>query len=302
MTEEELFKNGYEVKEGKLLRYFGFCTSIKLPQEINVLGENCFAYNEDINSFTGSKNLKIIEQNAFYGCCNLERVCLCDGLERIEKSAFSSCGLKEIFIPQSFKEIEEKAFLECHSLNKIKLPETLESISDNLFDSCGELKRIDLPEHLISIGKESFAGCNKLESLTIPKSVVKIGDNAFGSYFSELRIKFNYNNYRQDENFIFGPDEKIISYIGYKSENEIAIPENTKSIGAFVFSRFSELESVIFPASVEEIDETAFMYNFDNLKFETQEKIKSIWLDMVQKRKQEQEFKMLNQFLDSCDK
>ncbi len=144
MTEEELFKNGYEVKEGKLLRYFGFCTSIELPQEINVLGENCFAYNEDINSFTGSKNLKIIEQNAFYGCCNLERVCLCDGLERIEKSAFSSCGLKEISIPQSVKEIEEKAFLECHSLNKIKLPETLESISDNLFDSCGELKRIEI--------------------------------------------------------------------------------------------------------------------------------------------------------------
>ena len=173
MTEEELFKNGYEVKEGKLLRYFGFCTSIELPQEINVLGENCFAYNEDINSFTGSKNLKIIEQNAFYGCCNLKRVCLCDGLKKIGKSAFSSCGLKEIFIPQSVKEIEEKAFLLCHSLNKIKLPETLESISDNLFDSCGGLKRIDLPEHLISIGKESFAGCNKLESLTVTKSVEK---------------------------------------------------------------------------------------------------------------------------------
>ena len=62
------------------------------------------------------------------------------------------------------------------------------------------------------------------------------------------------------------------------------------------------MESVIFPASVEEIDETAFMYNFDDLRLETQEKIKSIWLDMVQKRKQEQEFKMLNQFLDSCDK
>ena len=272
MTEEELYKNGYEVKEGKLLRYFGFCTSIELPQEINVLGENCFAYNEDINSFTGSKNLKIIEQNAFYGCCNLERVCLCDGLERIEKRTFSG----------------------CHSLNKIKLPETLDSICDNLFDSCGGLKRIDLPEHLISIGKESFAGCNKLESLTVPKSVEKIGDNAFGTYFSNLKIKFNCNNYRQDENFIFGPDEKIISYIGYKAENEIEIPENTKSIGAFVFSRFSELESVIFPASVEEIDETAFMCNFDNLRLETQEKIKSIWLDMVQKRKQE--FKMLNQF------
>ena len=280
MTEEELYKNGYEVKEGKLLRYFGFCTSIELPQEISVLGKDCFAYNEKLLSFSSSGNLKIIGQNAFYGCCNLETVCLYDGL----------------------KKIEEKAFSGCHSLNKIKLPETLESISDNLFDSCGELKRIDLPEHLISIGKESFAGCNKLESLTIPKSVVKIGDNAFGSYFSELRIKFNCNNYRQDENFIFGPDEKIISYIGYKAENEIAIPKNTKSIGEFVFSRFSELESVIFPASVEEIDETAFMYNFDNLKFETQEKIKSIWLDMVQKRKQEQEFKMLNQFLDSCDK
>ena len=173
MTEEELFKNGYEVKEGKLLRYFGFCTSIELPQEINVLGENCFAYNEDINSFTGSKNLKIIEQNAFYGCCNLETVCLCDGLKKIGKSAFSSCGLKEIFIPQSVKEIEEKAFSGCHSLNKTKLPETLDSICDNLFDSCGELKRIDLPEHLISIGKESFAGCNKLESLTVTKSVEK---------------------------------------------------------------------------------------------------------------------------------
>ena len=158
MTEEELFKNGYEVKEGKLLRYFGFCTSIELPQEINVLGENCFAYNEDINSFTGSKNLKIIEQNAFYGCCNLERVCLCEGLERIEKRAFSSCGLKEISIPQSVKEIEEKAFSGCHSLNKIKLPETLESICDNLFDSCGGLKRIDLPEHLISIVYARYLG------------------------------------------------------------------------------------------------------------------------------------------------
>jgi len=74
MTEAKLLEKGYEVKNGILISYKGNETSIILPSEISVLGNECFAFNENLISFTSSDNLKSIEKHAFYACCNLKSV------------------------------------------------------------------------------------------------------------------------------------------------------------------------------------------------------------------------------------
>jgi len=72
---------------------------------------------------------------------------------------------------------------------------------------------------------------------------------------------------------------------------EIIIPEGTRVIGAYVFDRWVDIENVIFPKTLERIEETAFLNSMENLNPNCQEKIKSFYMaqanENVQKGKRE---------------
>ena len=286
MTEQELFEKGYEVKDGVLISYRGNETSVVLPFEISVVGKECFAFNENLISFTASVNLKSIEKHAFHACKNLKFVKLNEGIESIDEFAFCSSGVSEIVIPNTVTMIGDKAFRCCDSLKKVVLPEKLKSISNNLFDCCHKLEDVKLPEELIDIGSEAFTMCYNLKKLVIPKTVKKIGDNAFGCDISQLQIEFQCSDYKQEGVFVFGPDYRLIRDIGNKTEKEIIIPDGTKVIGAYVFDRWIDIENVIFPKSLVRIDETAFLNSMENLNVDCQKTIKSFYMAQANEKVQ----------------
>jgi len=108
-----------------LVRYLGDEEQVRIPKEVEVIGERCFFGNERLKAVTCPGNVREIREQAFEGCLTLQNVVL----------------------PASFKRIEREAFAECKKLLKINIPEGIEYIGEYAFRRCFVLPVFDhMPE------------------------------------------------------------------------------------------------------------------------------------------------------------
>ena len=150
---------------------FSECTSlvrIQLPDSVEGIGKNAFADCTKLSSINYPLNWKKTICSASY--------------DSIYNNGFIFYGcknLKKIEIPEGVKRIPAYAFHACDYLEKVILPQTVATIEDNTFYECSRLKEIILPENATTIGAEAFANCTKLKKVWIDKNVSSIGDCAF---------------------------------------------------------------------------------------------------------------------------
>lgn len=156
------------------------------PTDIEVIGKNAFS-NSTITELILPASVKKIEEGAFYGCSNLEKVTLNEGLETIGKNAFSETGIKEIIVPKSVKTLEAGAFANSMFLTTVTLQEGLETIGEYVFTRTA-IKSIVLPNTVKKIAKEAFVYCGELTSVTLNEGLETIEDEAFSDCLSLTEI------------------------------------------------------------------------------------------------------------------
>lgn len=84
----------FEVRAGELIAYHGAETDIVIPDNVKIIGKECFQ-----------------------GMQGIESVTIPEGVYKIQHRAFSRCiGLKKVSFPKSLVEIENGAFSFCSSL------------------------------------------------------------------------------------------------------------------------------------------------------------------------------------------
>ena len=164
--------------------------------------------------FTIDSNCKIIYDNVFANCTDLQEISLPSNLISIGDGAFENCSkLTSLTIPASVKEVGENAFSGCNNIANVyyqgtvdqwleitfesalfqdknsnwyvngQLVEELTLDSDvqaNAFYGVKSLKKVIIEEGVTSIENYAFRGCTNLESITIPKSVFFIGSAICG--------------------------------------------------------------------------------------------------------------------------
>lgn len=134
--------------------------------------------------------------------------------------------LTRVVLPAGLTEISSYAFAGCTSLESVVLPENLKVIGDFAFLNCSALEQIDFPDGLTSIGYAAF-NASGLTSIDLPASIALIGNSAFG----------------------FCPLERI------------TIEEGAECIiEAYAFGKTLKPLTATIPASVSDIDQTAFVY------------------------------------------
>ncbi|MEI7504944.1 MAG: leucine-rich repeat domain-containing protein, partial [Paludibacter sp.] len=185
-------------------------TSISLPKSTTKIGNHSF-FNSAINSIAIPENVEIIEQFAFCGCDNLEKVYFENNksLIHIEVCAFGNCEmLKNIIIPESVRSIDNSAFFDCKDLENvvfekgsalttigkhafygcikiqmIKIPSLVCDIKDCAFERCRSLEKLifETNASIKNIGAKAFSNCINLRSIVLPSSIETIGEFAFSS-------------------------------------------------------------------------------------------------------------------------
>jgi hypothetical protein len=191
-------------------------------------------------------------------------------LESIGRSAFFGAGLTSITVPNSVTYIGIGAFAFCISLESMTLPfigisrtATGNNAKFGIIFTTGmheggtatyqggvtyyipsTLRTVVITD-TTSIGDSAFRNCNTLTSLTIPEGLTSIGSNAFPEGLTVVFASY----------FEF-QGSTLTKYFN-SSRTSYTIPDFITRIGAGAF-RNSNLQSIMFPASVTHIDSSAF--------------------------------------------
>ena len=184
-------------------------------------------------------------------------------------------------------EIGEEAFAGNRTIRSIKLPVSVKVIRMNAFKDCAALEEIHLPSRLETIEDGAFLGCTALQTLEIPESVAEIGEGCFetttvlignagslaGAYADAMGMNYEEpsntpvpSSHQPEDDYqyeIRNGGVVITSYIG--KEYAVEIPAQiagypVRVIGSNAFSSRYEVESVILPEGITEIEKTAFRY------------------------------------------
>ena len=127
----------YTVENGEAVIYDvndGLSGEVVIPDTIGgytvgKIGMNAFSYTE-ITKIVIPDSVSVIENDAFYGCYNLNEVTMPSELVTIGKGAFAMCSsLTDIYIPSGVTSIGEDIFLACDSMIGITVDENNPSYS-----------------------------------------------------------------------------------------------------------------------------------------------------------------------------
>ena len=158
--------NGYNPKRLNNSAFWG-CEKItwsQVPQSVEELGADCFAYCSSLTS-VDLKNIK-----------------------KMDKEVFRNTPLTSVEWPAAITEIPEGTFLTCEKLTSIMgIPgqsgawDNITKIGANAFNECKALTAIKLPAELKTIDTQAFRTCTNLATVDYGTKVETIGDGAFRS-------------------------------------------------------------------------------------------------------------------------
>ena len=284
--------------------------------EVNIttLPTQAFYNSKNVENLTLPNTLTIIGKETFYQSA-LKHVEIPVGVTKIEESAFYRCySLLSIKIPASVETIEPKCFMECSKLEHVEFEHgsALKNIAGGINDKdkpsihpqgafahCSHLISIEIPASVEIIEPTAFYGCDRLRYVSFekPSTLKKIGGGyypsrssyyyagAFAECGSLLSIEipasvesiettaFYKCNELTSVTFEEGANLSVITggHFSYSSSNK----NYYCYVGAFAGC---PITSIIIPASVHTIEESAFINcsKLTNILFEEHSNLKKI--------------------------
>lgn len=241
-----------------------------IPEGITTIAEGAFE-DSTFHTIVLPKSLFRIEDFAFYGNTNLEKIDIpesvveigisaferCISLEdvilppmnRIEETTFNWCtNLKSVYIPDGVAEIGNHAFQHCEDLTYVSLPKTIQKIETGAFWGCGlKFFSVDRSMPLEDIGKAVFRDCVNLESVDLPDSLKKIYPYAFQgcTRLKELDLR---------NTSLIGIGSG--AFTGCSSLEEVKLPKTVQVVVDDAFRECNKLMNIVTPdvSNIEDWD------------------------------------------------
>jgi hypothetical protein len=188
-----------------LLRYLGAAEELRIPDEIEQIGERCFDDCQTIRfvRFGPMSRLSAIAGWAFYGCKSIGVISIPSTVTSLGQWCFSHCrSLQTVsFCTGSLlNHIPLGAFDCCHLLQSVVFPPSVKTLGPECLSNCPKLVDSPLPinSEVVRIGKLAFACCSSLNSMVIPSSVEYVGSHCFNQCASLHALTFSSPSHLRD--------------------------------------------------------------------------------------------------------
>lgn len=171
-------KNGYYIKNGVLLGYYGEDEDLIIPEGVTRIHKLAFYKNKYLRSVVLPESLIGIGENAFSCCYNLENVVIPESVSDMGPCAFSCCP--KLSDENGFTVVHTILY-NCYSTDEnVTVPNGVITIGKYAFSARSKtLETVIIPEGVRFIGPLTFWRCGNLKKVTIPRSVVGIALDAF---------------------------------------------------------------------------------------------------------------------------
>ena len=203
-------------------------TNDDIPENLVEIGNNAFAYCSNITEFNMPESLKSIGEYAFDGCSNLTTVTESDDLISIGDYAFRTTKINTFPVGSALEKIGVGVFQDSKNLEKF----TVKSNNKNFSEKSGVLYN---KEQSIII---CYPPLKKDTTLVIEEDILSFKgafDNG-NEYITEIIV----------EEGVRSIPERAFEYL--INVKEITIPTTVRSIGCYLFSYNSALETVNYNA------------------------------------------------------
>jgi len=259
----------------RLFRMFAYLKSIKLPESLVSIGQECFLGCDDLTridfpptlaeigkgafskaGFTSvllPARLEKVGDYAFLGCKNLESVSFSNPDTVIGAGAFAKCALTKIVLPEHLSEIQSEVFRENKRLSSIVLPKSVEAVWEYAFADSG-LESISLPENTEIIGEGAFSGMTKLASADFSDKMREIGSGAFA--FSDKLARIDTRNTAfsvTDGLLIDRKNRRLIAALPALVRESVTVPDGISEIGDYAFAGLKGVKKIVLPESVQSV-------------------------------------------------
>ena len=169
---------------------FAYCnelSAIEIPNSVNKIGIRAFKGCKSLKSIAIPGSVETIKGEAFKDCSALANVTLENGIRNIEVSVFQGCSsLTKVVIPNSVRNMGSGVFENCANIESAKLSENLTTIPHSSFRGCYSLKTVSFSSSLTNIESEAFKNCKSLTTITLPKTINTLGTYAWGRLWPDV--------------------------------------------------------------------------------------------------------------------
>ena len=241
--------------------YYGVCEKCTVSV-VNV--QNEFEYEIKGNG------AYITGYNGAPGVCTVPETLNGAEVRGIIGSAFAYCGITELHVPLSVSVIEASALDGNTTLTGIFAPQKsqyFKTFDGALYSNdgktlyrvpCGIKGEFTVPDSVTVIKDGAFSCCFGLEKIYLGTSVKELSGKAFQNCANLKSIIALGSNYTVVDGVLYSADKKTLIYFpAGLNVSAYSVITGTESIGAHAFDSAIHLKSIVFPASLAEIDDTA---------------------------------------------
>jgi hypothetical protein len=268
----------------QFIQYQVVSSTFSVGGKITLLSAGSFMRNASLQTlvFGAQSRLKSLPAFCLFKCISLRSLHVPKSVGVICEHCFNGCSeLAEVTFgsPATVQAIGSQSFAKCRNLTSFIVPSSVSSLGVGVFHGCSELSQVtfEAPSLLTNIPGGLFSDCGKLEELNLPDSVTTIADTAFeGSGVTSLTGVdcAICNSLLIHPGTIlrrFGSPSKIVipssvreieesQFAFVSSLSDLRFEEGVVSIGNSAFEHCTHLRTVAFPASLEVIGESAFLW------------------------------------------
>jgi hypothetical protein len=190
-----IFPNGSRLREigEEAFSRAQFLRAITVPSSVEILGDRCFEYSENLATVTFEEpsKLETIGERVF-AFSAIKSITIPTSVKEIDWSAFAGCPLEQIYIDPGNRRfvIRENALLTSDGKEIVKylgqerevfVPSEVEELRRSCFESlqCLTELKFESESQLRKICRSALSGCESLRCIIVPASVTEIEEFAF---------------------------------------------------------------------------------------------------------------------------